>query len=285
MKIIPAGTAHKVDQVFAVIYGPPGVGKTTLALGTDNPLLIDFDKGAARAMTRNTARVAPESWADVSSLPLARIKKDGYRTLVIDTIGTALDLLAAKLTEDSRLKDYVTGGLSLKGFGALKHAFGTWVKKARLSGLDVVAVCHSTEQRVADKTVVRLDVTGGTKDLLHQMAHVMGFMTMAGGKHVFKPSPSDAAFGKNPAQLADLVADPNETQLADFLAETKARLSAISNAPTEPVDVDLAAKLNNDLVALIEKKAPAAEKRKLMDRATSVGYAYDKASKQFVAAA
>lgn len=37
------------DKKFSMIlYGSPGVGKTTLALFAPNPILIDFDRGVSR---------------------------------------------------------------------------------------------------------------------------------------------------------------------------------------------------------------------------------------------
>ena len=45
-------TPEKMDfsrQTFsAIIYGSPGIGKTTLACSAPKPLLIDFDRGVSR---------------------------------------------------------------------------------------------------------------------------------------------------------------------------------------------------------------------------------------------
>ena len=45
-------TPEKMDfskQTFsAIIYGSPGIGKTTLACSAPRPLLIDFDRGVSR---------------------------------------------------------------------------------------------------------------------------------------------------------------------------------------------------------------------------------------------
>ena len=41
-------------QTFsAIIYGSPGMGKTTLALSAPKPVLIDFDHGVSRVSARH----------------------------------------------------------------------------------------------------------------------------------------------------------------------------------------------------------------------------------------
>ena len=38
------------NALSALIYGQPGMGKTTLALSSPQPLLLDFDGGVHRVM-------------------------------------------------------------------------------------------------------------------------------------------------------------------------------------------------------------------------------------------
>ena len=41
-------------QTFsAIIYGSPGVGKSTLALSAPDPVLIDFDRGISRVRAQH----------------------------------------------------------------------------------------------------------------------------------------------------------------------------------------------------------------------------------------
>lgn len=43
-----------------VLAGPPGVGKSTLALSAPKPLLFDFDKGIARVRAEHRQLTAEE---------------------------------------------------------------------------------------------------------------------------------------------------------------------------------------------------------------------------------
>lgn len=42
------------DKTFSMIlYGSPGVGKTTLALSAPDPIIIDFDRGISRVKAQH----------------------------------------------------------------------------------------------------------------------------------------------------------------------------------------------------------------------------------------
>src|SRR5690606_38238567 len=49
LKITKASDPLTVEQLIVCIYGPPGLGKTTLGFSARKPLLLDFDRGAHRA--------------------------------------------------------------------------------------------------------------------------------------------------------------------------------------------------------------------------------------------
>lgn len=77
-------------KIKMLIYGQPGMGKTTMALSAPDPLLIDCDNGVQRvnpAHISDTVQVS--SYNDV----LAVLNEDlsPYKSLVIDTAGKLLD--------------------------------------------------------------------------------------------------------------------------------------------------------------------------------------------------
>jgi replication-associated recombination protein RarA len=49
MKVYSANEIIESAGMVALIYGDPGIGKTTLANTAPNPLLLDFDRGAHRS--------------------------------------------------------------------------------------------------------------------------------------------------------------------------------------------------------------------------------------------
>ena len=88
IKITRAADPIVVDRLNVVIYGPPGIGKSSLAFTADKPLLLDFDLGGHRAANRKDI-VRVESWADVANISIEDLAP--FQTVVMDTAGRALD--------------------------------------------------------------------------------------------------------------------------------------------------------------------------------------------------
>lgn len=197
LRITKSTDVIEVKNLTACIYAVPGVGKSTLGFTADRPLLLDFDQGSYRAGNRGDV-VQVTTWGDVTSITAADLEP--YRTLVVDTAGRALDALTVSIIHDNP-KMGRGGALTLQGYGELKSRFVAWTKLVRSFGLDVVLISHSDEQRNGDEVIERLDMQGGSKNEIYKAADVMGRLYLSGGKRVLNFSPTDTAFGKNPAQL------------------------------------------------------------------------------------
>lgn len=139
------------DQTFsAIIYGSPGVGKTTLALSAPDPVLIDFDRGVSRVRARHrkttiVCNTYEEVLADVKSPEMAE-----FKTLVIDTGGSFVTFLKdwAFRVKGARQKNGEFN--SLKGFGYVKSEFNDFTEYVKtVLNKNVIYVFHSQEQ--ADK--------------------------------------------------------------------------------------------------------------------------------------
>jgi hypothetical protein len=227
LKITKSSEPIEVKTITVCLYGVPGIGKTSTAFTAEKALLLDFDKGSYRSKNRRDV-VQVESWADVTSITAEDLKQ--YSTLVVDTAGRALDCLSADIIA-ANPKMGRGGALTLQGYGELKSKFIAWTKLVRSFGLDVVLLCHSDEQRNGDELIERLDMQGGSKNEVYKASDLMGRIYLAGGKRTLNFSPTDTAFGKNPAQLAPIDV-PDFATTGDFLAgviaHTKASLNAMS---------------------------------------------------------
>ena len=82
LKRVSAGRLTRPQK--AVIYGPEGIGKSTLASQFPKPVFLDTEGGSHHL---DVARLpAPKSWDDVTHAVAAlESESHGFRTLVIDT--------------------------------------------------------------------------------------------------------------------------------------------------------------------------------------------------------
>lgn len=284
LRIVTASTPIKVERLNVCIYGQPGVGKTSMAFTAEKPLLLDFDRGAHRAAGRkDTVQVA--TWEDVANISAADVKD--YRTLVVDTAGRALDCLTADIIRRDA-KAGRGGALSLQGYGKLKAEFGAWLRMINSFGLDVVLLTHMDEQKNGDEVTERLDVQGGSKAEVYKAADAMGRIVLRSGVRTLLFDPSDAAFGKNPGQLAPLVV-PHPDKDGAFLAGVITSIKDKLNALTED-QVKAQAELNEwrERIALLinaedingtlphVKAASKAAQALLAERAKKLGLTWDK---------
>lgn len=229
LKITRASDPITVERLNTVIYGPPGISKTSVAFTAEAPLLLDFDSGSHRAVNRKDA-VRVDAWADVAGITAEDLAP--FKTVIVDTAGRALDALTADIIRLNP-KHGRGGALTLQGFGELKARFTAFLKLLNSFGKDVVLIAHMDEQRNGDDVIERLDVQGGSKGEIYKSADAMGRIVIVNGQRRLTFSPTDAAFGKNPGQL-DPIDIPHFTHtdfegfLASVIQNIKDRLNVLS---------------------------------------------------------
>jgi hypothetical protein len=234
LKITKAAEPITVDRLNLVLYAAPGLGKTSLAFTAADPLLLDFDNGSHRAANRKDV-VRVTEWADVGGITAEDLAP--FKTVIVDTAGRALDAITADIIRTDP-KGHKNGALTLPGYGVLKNRFSQFLKLMNSFGKDVVLIAHMDEQRNGDEIIERLDVQGGSKGEIYKAADAMGRLVIQNGQRRLLFSPTDAAFGKNPGQLAPLdVPHPDRPEFADFLAgviqATKDKLNAMTEEQRE----------------------------------------------------
>jgi len=295
LKITRAADPIRVERLNMVVYGPPGLGKTSLAFTAEAPLLLDFDNGSHRAINRKDV-VQVSSWADVANITADDLA--AFKTIIVDTAGRALDAITADIIRTDP-KGHKNGALTLPGYGTLKTRFITFLKLLNSFGKDVVLIAHMDEQRNGDDLIERLDVQGGSKGEIYKAADAMGRLSMINGKLLLRFSPSDAAFGKNPGQLPPL--DVPHADSPDFdgflgrvIQQTKDKLNELSEEQKAAAEEqqwfrDALPKINeagnlNDLISRATVGGTAC-KALLHKRAEEIGLHFDKKAGAYVAAA
>jgi hypothetical protein len=300
LKIVTGVEPIPVEFPVVLIFGPPGLAKTSLGYSMEDPLLLDFDKGAHRAANRRDTLII-DAWADAAELTEGPAALAPYKSLVVDTVGRCLDAITTDIARTDP-KKAPGGALSQQGFGVLKSRFASWIKAVRALGKNVLLVAHDREDKDGDTRIVRPDIIGGSFAEVMKVADFVGYLSLVGKQRVLDFSPSDRNIGKNPGNWAPLDVPPI-AKAQDFMRELYAmgrrelgRMSEASAAVAQQL-VDWKAHLDTLTVpdavtaAVAEVKrfthpiVLAQAKKALLDRATALNFRYDVQAQRFVSAA
>jgi len=297
MKIIRATEAIPVDHPVFLVFGQPGIGKTSLAYSTQAPLLLDFDSGAHRAVNRKDT-LAIATWADVLELMNDGKALEPYATVIPDTVGRCLDVMTADILRESP-KLGPNGNLSQQGWGVLKNRFRTWMASLRALGKDVLLVAHDKEDRDGDTRIVRPDIVGGSYGEVLKVADFVGYCYMSGKDRVLDFNPTDRWIGKNPANWAPFKLPPAakaQDFMTDLFDKGRAALGQISEKSAQitsqveewrlAIELFTTADDINRAIPDVTGLPPmiaAPAKKLLNERAKALGLLWNPTAKAFVA--
>ena len=297
MRIIKAHESIEVAHPVFLVFGQPGICKSSLGYSAKDPLLLDFDQGAHRAANRrDTLQIT--AWRDVMELMDAKAALEPYQTITVDTVGRCLDLMAVDIIEQTP-KYGRDGGLTLQGFGVLKGRFQTWMTQLRALGKDVLLLAHQKEDKDGDTVIVRPDITGGSYGEVMKIADFVAFVYMRGRDRILDFNPTDRWVGKNPAGWAPFTVPPvakAQAFLAGLIDQGREALGAISaesakvaqqvddwrtniDTFTEPEECTKAIPQINQLEPVVVPQV----KKLLADRAKALGFVFDPKVKAFKA--
>lgn len=236
--VLPNQMDFSNNKFSMIISGPPGIGKTTLALSAPNPILVDLDKGLGRVKARHRrAAIVCDKYEEVVK-DLESPELGNYETIIIDTGGSLVTYL-----QDWAIRDNPTvnrqknGAISLKGFGAVKSEFVRFTDRLKYTlDKNVIYVFHTTEEKDGDATRQRLLCDGAARNLVWQPCDLGCFMQMVGDKRVLGFSPTENYFAKGCHGISGLRENPTlrDGDANDFLTrlfdEAKANIEAENEA-------------------------------------------------------
>lgn len=187
------------DKKFSmIIYGSPGVGKTTLALSAPDPILIDFDGGISRVKAQHRQlTIVCDTYEEVLK-DLESPEVANCQTIIIDTGGSFVTYLqdwAMRINPVNRQKN---GAISLKGFGAVKSEFIRFTSYLKdILKKNVIYVFHSQEQADKDgNPQQRLMCEGAARNIVWTPCDFGGYLQMIGPDRVICFSPEQEFFAK-----------------------------------------------------------------------------------------
>lgn len=199
-------------NISMMIYGQPGMGKTTLALSAPGAVLFDYDGGVNRI---NAAHQVPTlqvtCWEETVEAIQEVVADPSYNTIVIDTLGKMVGYIEKWIqTNDTtqnkgkRVWTYPNGSLTLKGFGERKNQFKMFLNSVLTANRSVVFVAHEKEDKRDDKVVKRADAgsDGFAADIFKDL-DLVGYIYGIGNERHITFQTNDEHFCKKTGSMAN----------------------------------------------------------------------------------
>lgn len=150
LKSLKRTTAIMPPRVL--VYGPPGMGKTTFASEFPNPVFIQVEDGTPAGLEINTFGHLQSFPEVMEALYALANEKHDHQTVVIDSIDKLEPLVWAQTCDDNKWADIETPGFG-KGYisaDAVWREFFTVINLLRSAGMAIVFIAHSTIDRFDD---------------------------------------------------------------------------------------------------------------------------------------
>lgn len=213
-----------------LIYGQPGIGKSTLALSAPNPVVVDADNGMSRVEPQlRVPSLQVSSYEQILEL-LNSDELAPFDTIVFDTIGAVLEFMEPYLIKQNPKNAKSDGTLALQGYKARKAAFKALVRLTNDKGKNVLFVAHETEITNGENKVIRPDIPGSSGADIIKILDFVGYMEAKGAKRTISFAPTDRYYAKNALKLDEVLLIPDTKNGNTFISEkivkmTKDRLT------------------------------------------------------------
>lgn len=195
-------------RIKMLIYGEPGIGKSTIALSAPEPLLFDFDGGINRVeygLIKDTVQI--EKYEDLLEV-LNKEDLTPYKTLVIDTGGKMMDSMSLFIGKTNPKLVRANGNLTLQGYGQRKVEFRALLRLIASKQKDVIFVCHRGTVKDGDD-IRYIPLFGGSSyDDLATELDLIGYMEANGRKRTITFDPTSHADGKNTCNMPAIMEIP-----------------------------------------------------------------------------
>lgn len=231
-------------NIRILVAGYPGIGKSTLGLSAPNPLHIDVDFGIDRVEPRyRKPYIQPQSYAEILEDLTPENVKD-YDSLVFDTGGKLIELMAPWAIKNDPKNGKRDGALSLQGYGVVGREFVRLMNYCFYElKKNIIVIFHAIEDKDGDNTRLRIKVEGQTKNNVWEPMDLGGFVEMQGNDRTIGFSNNERFFAKGTRGIKGVIKIPELTPTSanDFLSKLFEQYNALAKKEVEDTAEELAA--------------------------------------------
>lgn len=284
-------------KIAMIIAGVAGIGKTTLALSSPRPLLIDLDKGVDRVeMQYRKDTIFADTYEEVMN-DLQTNDLSDYETIVVDTGGKLLELLKPVVIKENIKNGKSNGDLSLQGYGAVKRKFSEFIKFIKGLGKNIIIIFHASEVKLDnDMTGLRIRIEGSSKDEVWDDMDLGGFIEINNKQRTISFTNCDRFYAKGTHGIHGtyVIPDTNKTHKNDFITklwkdyhnEIKEETEEIKKYNEAMSSVDFSKDVNEIYNQIKNMKHYLTSKEELQEKLKELikekGLVYDKVSDKFI---
>lgn len=184
MALEPQRISRSLKGKFILLYGDPGIGKTTLASQFPKSLILGFEQGTNALDNVFVQQI--KTWSDwksvVNQLSKNEALKEKFETICIDTADMMWELLVRKICADNnvvRIGELNWG----QGYEIAKQELISGLDTLSKSGYGIVFISHATEKIFKDdagKEYTRIvpALPARPFDIINKMVDLVGYIRL-----------------------------------------------------------------------------------------------------------
>jgi len=203
--------------ISMLIFGQPGMGKTTLALSSYAPVLFDADNGVNRVHPEHfVPTLQVTCWEDIVEGLKEVNASNEYQTIVIDTLGKSVAFIEKWIMDhDLEVNRKLTwtnrsGAITQAGYKERKAMWKGFITSVLGAGKSVIILGHAIEMKKDNGQIVyRLDAgSDGFAGDIYKDMDLVGFLTGEGNVRNLIFQSNDSHFCKKTGSMLNEYAVP-----------------------------------------------------------------------------
>lgn len=190
--------------VNMLVYGQSGVGKTTFAAKSYNPLILDFESGTMSVRNMDVSIATPRTLDDIQKV-IKKAQKIGFETLVVDSTTEMSRHFMGQVMGEMTRKDPRKSLFSptLEAWGVVTEMMRFVTRVARDAQMHTVFVALETMEKSeqGDRVFAKPSLTPKVGEDMAAYVDIVGRLTMVKKERVLLLSPSSEYIAKDRSGL------------------------------------------------------------------------------------